>query len=167
VKRVTAIERANDAAALSRLRGVRYGLGKGGFDPARHAPWSQALECDCTGFLSWALAVPRQNQAIAGGWVESTAIVADAMGPGKLFQLVTDPRKVRAGDALAIGDRDVDGVHHEGHVALIVEAAADGTPVKMADCSSTGGRAGSAVQVRPAALFPRGYVVVRFAGFAD
>jgi hypothetical protein len=162
VKRSEAVERARDAAALSRVRQVGYGLGQGGMRPERHVPWTKARLCDCSGALAWFWRLSRQLEAIRGGWVESTILFTDATTTREVVRVLEPGERPEPGDALVKPDQFVSGKKvAEGHVALITEVDVHGTPFRMVDCSSSGGREGNAIRERLASAFPAGGVVVR------
>lgn len=128
---VEVVTRAMSAAG----RGCKYGLGKGGFDPAAPHPWNSRLECDCSGFVAWALGVSRHTdhpwyRQINGGWLETSAIVRDAIMRGLgMFDLVAW-REARPGHLVVYGDSG----GRQGHVGIVAEVGADG-PLTAIHCS--------------------------------
>lgn len=112
---IEAVNRARSAVG----GGCRYRLGKGGFNPTSPVPWSKQFECDCSGFISWALGVSRKTDnpwyvQFNGGWLETSAIVRDATSP---FGIFTEVARYDAlpGDVLVWGDRD----GQQGHVGIV------------------------------------------------
>ena len=160
MKRAELLERVRHAAVLARAipEPITYGLGKGGFDPARHVPWNLSGECDCTGFLAWAMREPRQNESVPGGWIESSAVWRDATTTRKVFRTLGPGERPEAGDVLVTPDSG----GREGHVAVISVIAPDGGPVRMVDCSPSNDRVGSAIAERLVPIsFGRTAIVVR------
>lgn len=99
--------------------GCAYKLGKGGFNPQALAPWNKQFQCDCSGFVSWALGVSRKTDnpwyvKWNGGWFETSAIVRDALST---FGVFTEVARYDAlpGDVLVWGD--ING--QQGHVGII------------------------------------------------
>ncbi len=71
-------------------KGTVYRLGKGGFDPTQ--PMTQ--ECDCSGFVAWAIGIPRELPPGSDQWL---AIDNDWQGGS----LVADGLFDRVGDGQA------------------------------------------------------------------
>lgn len=115
--------------------GAIYALGKGGFNPDAAYPWNAQHECDCSGFVAWCLGVNRHTDhpwyaKYNGGWLETTAIVRDAMERGVgMFDLVTW-REARPGHLIVYGDAQ----GHQGHVGIITGCGGDG-PISAVHCS--------------------------------
>lgn len=81
------------------------------------------LACDCSGFVCWALGVARDGAVLAGGWIGTDAIVADALGARLLFEpaaqaapgvLIVHPKPRAAG---------ADGP--PGHIGIVTAVASD------------------------------------------
>jgi hypothetical protein len=136
--RTGVLERARSAIG----HGTIYRLGMGGFNPASPHPWNSRGECDCSGFIAWCLGVSRYTDhpwysAQNGGWLETTAIIRDALkeGFGMFDQVALE--QALPGDLVVYGDRD----GHQGHVGLIshVEPAGEGVeegePKAIIHCS--------------------------------
>ena len=109
------VARARSAVA----GGCIYKLGKGGFRPTNLAPWDKQMQCDCSGFVSWALGVSRKTDnpwyvAYNGGWFETSAIVRDALSTYGVF---TEVARYDAlpGDVLVWGDSG----GAQGHVGIV------------------------------------------------
>lgn len=134
-------------------RGVRYGLGKGGYHPEDDLPARpslhrkrgmllprRALWCDCSGFVAWCLGRSRKPSKDFPWWLSTDSIWSDAKRGGRLFSLV-GPAAVAPGDLVVYPDRRDDaGNHHEGHVGIVAEVRrAHGVIVGMqiVDCSSS------------------------------
>lgn len=111
-----------------------YALGKGGFNPASPVPWNLQGQCDCSGFAAWCLGVGRHtdNPWYAqqnGGWLETTAIVRDALSPYGLFQQVQWEQALPS-DLVVYGDAG----GHQGHVGVVSSAGLVG-PAAVIHCS--------------------------------
>lgn len=99
--------------------GCIYKLGKGGFDPKALYPWNKQMACDCSGFMAWCLGVSRKTDnpwyaAYNGGWLETSAIVRDAVNPYGIFTEVAR-YDVMPGDILVWGDSG----GAQGHVGVL------------------------------------------------
>lgn len=121
-------------------KGCHYGLGLGGFDPRRSAPWDDSGHCDCSGFVAWALGVSRHMKDdplykdLNGGWLETTAIVRDCETPYGHFAIV-QPERARIGDLLVYGDRkQTAGRMRQGHVGICSDIGTKG-PLLVIHCS--------------------------------
>lgn len=122
-------------------KGARYALGKGGMHAAAPAPFSQEMECDCSGFVAWCLGVSRHTdhpwyQRFNGGWLETTAIVRDAATPFGMFDLVPWV-DAKLGHLLVYGDRD----GSQGHVGVVSGVDSNG-PNRVVHCSRGNFKAG-------------------------
>jgi hypothetical protein len=122
------VERARSAVG----KGIRYGLGKGGYRPndplpARVGPRSaddptRARWCDCSGFIAWCCGVSRHRAwSDFAAWFSTDSIYTDAGGAQRHFVEVAHGA-VEAGDLLVYPDwRDDAGKLRQGHVAVVVE----------------------------------------------
>lgn len=86
------LTRARSAAGL----GIRYKLGGGGMAPTAERPSDLAGQCDCSGFFCWALGISRQTshplyRKFNGGWINTDAMVHDAIAPTGFFEKVELP----------------------------------------------------------------------------
>lgn len=135
------------AVVVQRARSVvntgKYVLGKGGMKPDSASPLNTAGESDCSGFAAWAVGLSRHQpnnvfyKALNGGWLETTAMTADGLRPGGLFEKVTVPE---AGDLICYGDRKVKTAEGklktvQGHVGVISEVV-NGKVTRVIHCSS-------------------------------
>lgn len=150
---IARVRRARSAAG----RGIRYGLGKGGFDPNAVLPSGKDRLCDCSGFaLAWAFYLNRTPKKGRAAWLETSAVYADATGPQKTFVRISAPV---AGCAVVYPDRKVNGVHEEGHCAIVTDATFDSekaVTLKGIDCSSgQSKRTGQAITERDLTFFLR------------
>ena len=160
------------ARALSVVGQGRYRLGKGGRRPANLTPFDAAGLCDCSGFAAWSMGLDRyQPGRIAGDWISTDAIVADAQGPGRMFAVVgrltagglDRPAGWQPGDLVVYPGRRVLGRRVAiGHVGVVVAVTGPGwSGLDVVDCA---GRRPPAIAHRPdgGALWGRrGGVVVR------
>lgn len=141
---------------------IKYVLGRGGWHPEDPLP-TRDLECDCSGFVAWVLGICRQTGDEAFRWVETTAIVHDALGDNLYFRHVRWA-DAQPGDVVVYGDRkDGDGYRHQGHCG-IVTAVDTGGPLKVCHCSKgASGATGDAItESSPDAWRARG-IVARYA----
>lgn len=146
-----ALERARAACALP----IAYKLGMGGMRPVRESPANSDGQCDCSGFVSWCLGLSRQTadpfyRQLNGGWIETTAVVADAIAPRGLFSRVDVPEP---GDIMVWGDSKKNGRTVQGHIGIIA-AVENGRATRVIHCSSGNfRRLGKAVQETNADIF--------------
>ena len=157
------------ARALSVVGQGRYRLGKGGRRPANLTPFDAAGLCDCSGFAAWSMGLDRyQPGRIAGDWISTDAIVADAQGPGRMFAVVgrltaaglDRPAGWQPGDLVAYPGRRALGRRVAiGHVGVIVEVGATIAACRVCHCAASGRVAVRVSDGRPWAA--RGIVVRR------
>lgn len=119
--------------------GTLYKLGKGGFNPASPHPWNALGECDCSGYAAWCLGVSRHTEHPFyahqnGGWLETSAIVADAHSSFGMFEAIRW-EQAQPGDLLVYGDSG----GHQGHVGVVSEVN-DSGPTAACHCSSGNAR---------------------------
>jgi cell wall-associated NlpC family hydrolase len=124
------------ARALSAIgHGCIYALGKGGMNPDSTYPWNKQKQCDCSGFVAWALGVSRHTdhpwyKDQNGGWLETSAIARDALTRGLgMFDLVTW-REAKPGHLIVYGDTQ----GHQGHVGIVTACSGEG-PMTAVHCS--------------------------------
>lgn len=127
--------------------GVRYKLGRGGFGWLSEEIGDQ---CDCSGFVCWALGLSRKPSPIGGGvWWSTDSIRADAIGEQTVF------RQVEPGSQPAFvvyGDYRRGGAVRQGHVGFVV----DPQEFSGYDCSSSQSRRhGQAITYRDLSFFGR------------
>lgn len=123
------------AAALAKLKIERpqvhaaylHGMQQAGLELAA----LPHLACDCSGFVCWALGVPRNGSVLEGEWINTDAIAADAAGAQRLFVPVA--RAVPG--ALLVHPRPGGNNPAPGHVAIVVEADAAGRATRMLHCA--------------------------------
>jgi cell wall-associated NlpC family hydrolase len=94
-----------------------------------HDPALVREACDCSGFVCWALGLPR---VLPGDvWINTDSIWADARGPQQRFEQIA---RARPG-ALVVYPKEGSGEHY-GHVAIVIEADADGNATRIVHCSA-------------------------------
>jgi hypothetical protein len=89
------------------------------------------LACDCSGFLCWALGVPRDGAPLDGGWINTDAMHADALGRRRLFQ----PLDRAVPGALLVHPRPGGDSEAPGHVGIVTEVDATGRATRMLHCA--------------------------------
>lgn len=120
------LERAKSCLRL----GTIYDLGEGGFDPAK--PITKL--CDCSGFIAWAIGIPREFPPRTNRWMDTDAYwggggsAARAAGFPLLTQI--ESSEAEAGDLLVYPDPPSGG---QGHMGIISDAGGDG--LKVIHCS--------------------------------
>lgn len=117
------------------MRGIgRYELGKGGFNLKAHgdSPF-QGGRCDCSGFVSWVLAM-RRDQVNAGKkwsrllpWIETSMIVKSLGKEDSPFVEIEGPVP---GCIVVVGDKG----GKQGHVAIVADVLSTGYII--VDCSA-------------------------------
>jgi cell wall-associated NlpC family hydrolase len=78
-------------------KGTKYKLGSGGMDPNASTPVNLSGECDCSGFVCWCFEMSRKTNHPAyvqfnGGWINTDAIVHDAVSAVGFFSRIDEPR---------------------------------------------------------------------------
>jgi hypothetical protein len=148
-------------------RPIAYKLGMGGMKPTRETPGNSDGQCDCSGFVAWCLGISRQTsnafyRQLNGGWIETTAVVADALKPGGIFSRVDAPQP---GDVLVWGDRRVNGRTVQGHIGIVAAVAGD-RATRVIHCSSSNFRnTGCAVRETGTEVFySKGAICARYVG---
>ena len=145
------LKNADHTVTLKRARecmdkNTVYRLGKGGINPVR--PLS--AQSDCSGFVAWALGLPRELPPGSGKWLQTTTYWQGGGDVGnELFDPVL-PQQAMAGDLLVYPDRG----SRQGHIGVISEVS-DGKPVKVIHCSKGNGRNGNAIQETDTSAFDK------------
>jgi hypothetical protein len=89
--------------------------------------------CDCSGFVCWALGVPRDGAVVPGGWIGTDAVYADATGPQRLFKTVD---KAAPGVLVVFPKPQGQGPEGPpGHIGIVTEVAADGSLARVLHCA--------------------------------
>jgi hypothetical protein len=92
-----------------------------------------ALACDCSGFVDWALGLPRDGAPWAGGWFNTDTIHADATGRQQRFVPLALPR---VGALLVYPKptgRGPDGP--PGHIGIVTALGPDGRVARVLHCA--------------------------------
>lgn len=149
--------------------GIRYKLGAGGMQPYADSPADAAGRCDCSGFACWALGFARIGKdpfylRVAGGWINTDSMLADARNAGGLLDLVS-PIDARPGDLYVFGKG---GGRRYGHVG-VVSAVARGRVTRVIHCSPLNEEMGlSAIAETGPAVFEKfGGVIARYSALED
>jgi hypothetical protein len=126
---------------------TKYVLGNGGGDPTKPFPKT----ADCSGFVAWALGIPRELPPRSGKWLSTDEYYA---GGGPAGQGLFDPvTAAEVGDIIVYPDYHAGGRKHEGHMG-IVSAVASGKPSKVIHCSLGGwNKHGDAVRETDASIW--------------
>lgn len=123
-------------------RDTIYSLGAGGMKP------SGELDrlCDCSGFVAWAIGIPRQLPPTSGGWLDTDAYHRGGapVFAGLLTQVPAG--KARPGDLYVYPDYVSNGKKRQGHMGIISRVDGQGTPTHVIHCSVSNDKAGDAVQ---------------------
>lgn len=115
--------------------GCIYGLGKGGMKPNAGFPWDDEKHCDCSGFVAWCLGVSRKTDSplyvpYLGHWLETTAVVRDAVSPFGMFEKV-EWALAEIGDVLVYGDHG----GGQGHIGIVSQVEEMAGPTDVIHCS--------------------------------
>ena len=120
-------ERTLSKARRTTGKGVHYILGKGGFDPSR----KMTRTCDCSGFVAWAIGIPRELPPGSGNWLQTTTYWEGGGSAGAgLFDQIPE-NFAEPGDIIVYPDRG----NKQGHMG-IVSAVENGYVTKVIHCSS-------------------------------
>lgn len=104
-----------------------YKLGKGGMNPAK----SLTMECDCSGFVAWAIGIPRELPPGSGKWLQTTTYWQGGEVVGiTLFDPVNEGQ-VETGDIYVYPDMG----SRQGHMGII-SSVEGGKASKVIHCSS-------------------------------
>ncbi|KQP45066.1 CHAP domain-containing protein [Pseudorhodoferax sp. Leaf274] len=104
--------------------------------------------CDCSGFVCWALGIPRRTAA--GEWINTDSIWADAKGAQRGFLLRA---QAAAGD-LVVYPKPADAKY--GHVGIVTEVDGAGRATRVLHCSALNfalAPAGDAIRETAPAVF--------------
>jgi hypothetical protein len=135
-------------------RRVIYKLGAGGLRPTADGPTDAWQQCDCSGYVCWALGISRQTMhpfylKLNGGWINTDAMVADAKAQTGFFQEIAAPIP---GALIVFPSRKP--ARSVGHVGIVTGVDRDGGVSSVLHCSSGNYRStGSAVRETSSAAF--------------
>jgi hypothetical protein len=92
------------------------------------------LACDCSGFVCWALGVPRDDAPLPGGWINTDAMFADALGKQTLFGPVQGPATP---GCLLVYPKPSNArrAGQPGHVGIITAVDATGRVTQVLHCA--------------------------------
>jgi len=101
-------------ALSAQFRGTVYKLGKGGFNPTKPL----TSQCDCSGFIAWAIGIPRELPPGSNKWLSTNEYWAGGkpVKAGLFSQIPIEEATV--GNLLVYPDKG----GNQGHIALIVDA---------------------------------------------
>ena len=125
------LKQAGRDRTLARARslvdqGTRYVLGKGGFTPTD----PMESESDCSGFVAWAIGIPRELPPGSGRWLQTTTYWEGGGNVGQGLFDESDPARAEPGDIYVYPDMR----GKQGHMGVI-SAAQSGRPIKIIHCS--------------------------------
>src|SRR5690349_12944689 len=127
---------ANTQQSLARARTgleekTTYVLGKGGFDPTTPL---LSKECDCSGFIAWAVGIPRELPPGSGRWLDTDAYWDGGGGAAKAagFDLFHNVARADAVPGNLIVYPDHAG--KQGHIGIISDVKDDGK-LQVIHCS--------------------------------
>jgi cell wall-associated NlpC family hydrolase len=114
-------------------KGIGYRLGAGGINALAKSPANTTNECDCSGYVCWALGLSRVSKhplylQFNGGWINTDGMCHDGERMAGFFELLAAPKP----GALIIYPGSKKGVGHVG----IVTAAEGGAAKKVIHCSA-------------------------------
>lgn len=117
------LARAHSALGL----GTIYKLGKGGFNPAK----PMTPSCDCSGFVAWAIGIPRELPPKGNKWLDTDAYYAS--GKPVKAGLFTEVAIIDAepGDLLVYPDKG----GAQGHIGIVTQVDLS-APTYVIHCSS-------------------------------
>lgn len=116
------------ARALSATnKGIKYKLGKGGYNPFASLPSDKHNLCDCSGFVAWCMFLNRKPKESRPWWIETTNIYNDAKGKKEVFVQLKNPEP---GCLIVYPDKG----KKQGHVAIVFSVS----PFEIIDCGSKG-----------------------------
>jgi len=94
--------------------------------------------CDCTGFVCWAFGLDRLRSAPDGAQIFTGWIWSDARGAQRLFRRIdsdAQPLRARVG-AVLVYPKPPDLHETYGHIGIVTETDAMGTPTRVIHCSA-------------------------------
>ena len=130
-----------------------YKLGKGGIDPTK----SLTPQCDCSGFIAWAIGIPRELPPGSNKWLSTDEYWAGGKPtkPGLLTQIELSHALI--GDILVYPDSG----GNQGHIALINQVD-NNSPSYIIHCSSGNyNHYGDAVRITEPSVFLSGNHITR------
>ncbi len=104
-----------------------YKLGKGGFDPSK----PMTTQCDCSGFIAWAIGIPRELPPKSNKWLSTDQYWAGGKPVKAGLFKQKDLSEAAVGDLLVYPDSG----GHQGHISVI-SAIKNNKPSLIIHCSS-------------------------------
>ncbi len=86
-----------------------YKLGKGGFDPSK----PMTTQCDCSGFIAWAIGIPRELPPKSNKWLSTDQYWAGGKPVKSGLFTQKDLEEGAVGDLLVYPDSG----GHQGHIS--------------------------------------------------
>lgn len=128
--RTANIEQSLQRARTGLEETTTYVLGQGGFDPTKML----SRKCDCSGFIAWAIGIPREFPPGSGRWLDTDAYWKGGGAAAKaagfpLLQNVAAP-DAEPGDLIVYPDQG----GKQGHIGIISGVDDDGE-LKVIHCS--------------------------------
>lgn len=137
------LERAHSAIGRSTV----YRLGAGGMRTSA----VPARSLDCSGFVAWAIGIPRQLPPRTGGWLDTDCYWRGGSPVVDGLFLHVAPENAKPGDLYVYPDSG----GRQGHIGIISEVQ-DKRPTKVVHCSSGNHRrCGDAIQETYCSVFDR------------
>ncbi|HSI72922.1 MAG TPA: glucosaminidase domain-containing protein [Fimbriimonas sp.] len=129
------LKKASTARTMERARKCLgrktiYKLGTGGIDPTTS---SLTKSCDCSGFVAWAIGIPRELPPGSGKWLSTDQYWAGGGHVGHGLFTRVSVAEAMPGDLYVYPDSH----GNQGHIG-IVTVVRNGKPDKMIHCSSGG-----------------------------
>lgn len=114
--------------------------------PSQALPGNLNNECDCSGFVCWALGISRKTDhplylKFNGGWINTDAMVHDARKSSGFFSGLDKPK---AGCLIVFGKPP--GAGKVGHVGIVTKVDAAGKVKAVIHCSAGNAKKGDAIQ---------------------
>jgi len=126
---------------------IRYGWGKGGYDPDAPHPADQKGLCDCSGHVAWCCHTTRRPKPGRPFWFNTDFVYHDATHAQNVFVTLPEPM---AGGILVYPRY----LARPGHMGLVYATAPSFDSHHVIDCASGPSRKyGHAITVRPADFF--------------
>jgi hypothetical protein len=104
-------EQTLDRAHTALNKKTIYKLGQGGLNPLN----ALTSKCDCSGFIAWAIAIPRELPPGSNKWLSTDEYWAGGKPLKNGLFLQVDIKDALAGDLMVYPDQG----GHQGHIGLI------------------------------------------------
>jgi hypothetical protein len=128
-------------------RDTEYMLGDGDRKPA-DVTQPLGKQCDCSGYVCWAIGTPRELPPGSDHWLFTDSIWAGGEGVGKGLFAQVERHAAMLGDLFVYPH---DHAHPHGHIGIVTEIGSDGSPARMIHCSlSNYHNTGDAVRITTA-----------------